>query len=213
LDSFLAISDKLCIFAPMDAKNTYLSDQEIVEGLIARDERITREFFYVRCSSIFRYIIKKLYLAYPNKQQLTEDLIRDLYKYLMEDNAKALRRFSFRCPLTAWMKTVAYRHFISERDKELKEKEKIADSVSIENLDCSNEDFKEIDAKKIVDQILDAMPDDLAFILRRKFLDECSYDQIAAELGKKNKNYLYNQKLEALKVAYETALKLDIHYE
>ena len=44
LNSFLAISDKICIFAPMDAKKDYLSDQEIVEGLIARDNDITREF-------------------------------------------------------------------------------------------------------------------------------------------------------------------------
>lgn len=213
-DSFLAISDKLCIFAPMDAKNTYLSDLEIVEGLIARDERITREFFYVRCSSVFGYVIKKLYLAHPNKSQLTEDLIRDLYAYLMEDDAKALRRFSFKCPLTAWLLRVAYRFFIGKRDKELKENERTADFVSVDELkNSSNEDFQEIDALKVVDQILEAMPDEeLAYILRRRYLDDCSYDMIAAELGKK-KSYLYVLKQRALEMAKDIYDKLGTDYE
>ena len=59
-DSFLVISDKICIFAPMDAKNTYLSDQEIVEGLIADNDYVINKFF----NEQFSIIVDKINLIF-----------------------------------------------------------------------------------------------------------------------------------------------------
>ena len=114
-DSFLAISDNFRIFAPMDAKKDYLSDQEIVEGLIARDNDITREFFWKKCSGIFNHIIYSLYDLHPQKELLKDDLIQRLYSYIMDNDAYVLRGFKFRSSLLTWLRQVAYRFFQREQ--------------------------------------------------------------------------------------------------
>ena len=210
----LSVSEIFRIFAPMEAKNEYLSDREIVEGLIARNNRITHYFFWVECKKVFSYVINKLYLSHPNKEQLREDMIRDLYAELMDHDAKVLRRFNYGCKLTTWLTVVAYRHFIKIRDKELNDFSHKADLVGIEILkDSSNEDFEIRDAKKIIDRVLEAMPNqEYAYILRKRELEKCSYNQLALELNK-SPNYLNNLKCKAWVMFVDTYFKIEDDYE
>ena len=84
----MVFPDKFCIFASMEAKNEYenLSDQEIVNGLLNRNNRITKIFFWEMCGKLFGYIIKELYNSTSDSDQLKERLIQDLYIYLMDKN-------------------------------------------------------------------------------------------------------------------------------
>lgn len=198
----------------METNNEYLSDQEIVEGLVARNNRITELFFWGECKKVFSYVINKLYLSHPDKLQLKEEMIRDLYVYLMENDAKVLRGFDYKSKLTSWLTTVAYRHFIKIRDAELNDFSHTAETVSIEVLnDSSNEDFEILDAKKIVDQVLDAMPNhEYAYMIRRIKLENYSYNQLAIELNK-SVNYLYNLMRKAWAMFVNTYFQIEDSYE
>lgn len=198
----------------MKTENEYLSDQEIVEGLIARNNRITELFFWGECKKVFSYVINKLYLSHPDKLQLKEEMIRDLYVYLMENDAKVLRGFDYKSKLTSWLTTVAYRHFIKIRDAELNDFSHTAETVSIEVLkDSSNEDFEIPDAKKIVDQVLDTMPNqEYAYMIRKIKLENYSYNQLAIELNK-SVNYLYNLKRKAWAMFVNTYFQIEDSYE
>ena len=209
-DSFLAISDIFCIFAPMDAKKNYLSDQEIVEGLIARDNDITREFFWKKCSGIFNHIIYNLYDLHPQKNILRDDLIQRLYSYLMDDDAHVLRGFKFRCSLLTWLRQVAYRFFERELSKAKMEKE--AEAKVVANFDDDLVlDNKIEETREMVRRVLDAMPNqEMAYILRRKFLDGCEFDSLAFELGKTKAN-IYVIKQRAVEMFKDTYYKLEIN--
>ena len=66
-----------------------MTDQEIIKGLIARDNRVTEEFFFVKCKPLF-YSVMKLVFYYEVEY---DELVNDLYLYLMEDDAIKLRQF------------------------------------------------------------------------------------------------------------------------
>ena len=209
-DSFLAISDKYLIFAYMLTKNDYLSDQEIVEGLIARDNDITREFFWKKCAGIFNHIIYNLYDLHPQKNLLRDDLIQRLYSYLLDNDAHVLRGFKFRCSLLTWLRQVAYRFFERELSKAKMEKE--AEAKVVANFD---DDLilhnKTEEIREMVRRVLDAMPNqEMAYILRRKFLDGCEFDSLAFELGKTKAN-IYVIKQRAVEMFKDTYYKLEIN--
>lgn len=198
----------------MKAKNEYLSDQEIVKGLIARNDKITHYFFWVECEKVFSYVIRKLYLSHPNKELLRESMIRDLYIELMANNAKVLRGFKYGSKLTTWLTVVAYRFFIKKRDAELNELSHKPETVGIEILkDSSNEEYEFLDAKKIVDRVLEAMPNqEYAYIIRKRKLEKCSYNQLALELNK-SPNYINNLKCKAWAMFVDTYFKIEDDYE
>lgn len=89
-----------------------MSDKEIIEGLINKDPSITKEFFFERCKPLFINIIKEVF---DNKVEYDE-LVNNLYIYLMADNAAKLKSFQFRCSVYLWLKILAIRFFIKLRD-------------------------------------------------------------------------------------------------
>lgn len=212
----MVFPDKFCIFAPMEAKNKYdnLSDQEIVNGLLNRNNRITKIFFWEMCGKLFGYIIKELYNSTSDSDQLKERLIQDLYIYLMDKDARLLRKFDYRAKLTTWLARVAYRFFLNQKKKERKIPTNKAEFVDLTELKyATNDDFKVNNATKIIDQILEAMPNqDLAYIFRKRELEKCSYEELAQELNF-SINYLYNRYHEARVMFIDTFNKIEIDYE
>ncbi len=205
---FMVISDIFRIFAPMGTKNDYLSDQEIVEGLIARDNYITREFFWKKCSGIFNHIIYSLYDLHPQKELLKDDLIQRLYSYLMDNDAYVLRGFEFRSSLLTWLRQVAYRFFERQLSKEHKEKEAEDKIASHFDDDLCIDDSTE-ETRKMVRRVLEAMPNkEMAYILSRKYLDDFSFESLAFELGKTTA-YIYVLKQRAVEMFKDTYYKLE----
>ena len=58
-----------------------MTDQEIIQGLIARDERITQDFFFRRCQPLIFALISKFY----PKGADYDELVSELYLHLMDD--------------------------------------------------------------------------------------------------------------------------------
>ena len=167
-DGFLAISDIFRIFAAMETKNENLSDKEIVDGLIAKDEDITRVFFWEKCSGVFNHIIYSLYDLHPQKQLLKDDLIQRLYSYLMDNDAHVLRGFKFKSSLFTWLRQVAYRFFLLVLSKSHREKD-AEDKIASGFDDNLYKDHETEEIRKMVHRVLKAMPDqEMAYILKRK---------------------------------------------
>ena len=100
-----------------------MTDLQIIERLIARDEVVTQQFFYKDCRPLFRSVI---YNVFQNKVEYDE-LINELYLYLMENDAYRLKQFEGRSSLFQWIKVVAIRYFIEKRDQVI-EKESVPPS-------------------------------------------------------------------------------------
>ena len=69
-----------------------LTDKEIVEGLLARDNKITRQFFFEDCRPLMLSIMR-LVFNYPVEY---DELINELYQYIMADDGAKLRQFKYR---------------------------------------------------------------------------------------------------------------------
>lgn len=90
-----------------------MTDFEIVEGLIERDDTITRNFFFVNCRPLFYAIIRKVFSYRVDY----DEMVNELYLYLMENDAYRLRQFNGRSSIYQWLKTVAIRYFIQKRKR------------------------------------------------------------------------------------------------
>lgn len=89
-----------------------MSDQEIIQGLLGRDNVITEEFLYVKCKPLLTAIMRNIF-SYPVEYN---EMVSELYDYLMENDGQKLRQFQYRSSIYQWVKVVAIRFFINRRD-------------------------------------------------------------------------------------------------
>jgi hypothetical protein len=89
-----------------------MTDREIIKCLIARDSRVTEDFFFTQCCPLFCGIIG-LVFSYEVDY---DELVNELYVYLMENDAQKLRDFEYRSSVYTWLKILAIRFFIKKRD-------------------------------------------------------------------------------------------------
>ena len=90
-----------------------LTDQEIIDRLIARDNAVTEWFFYTKCQPLFSKIIFRVFdggIEYA-------ELVGMVYDDLMRNDAKKLRQFQFRSTLTQYIKVVANNLAIQKKDE------------------------------------------------------------------------------------------------
>lgn len=89
-----------------------MSDCEIVGKLIARDNKVTDEFFFKgKNKAMFYGLIKALY-SDDSRNVDYDEFINELYLYLISDDAKILRSFKFKSTLSTWIWRVAYNFFL-----------------------------------------------------------------------------------------------------
>ena len=80
-----------------------MTDQEIVDGLINRDEKITDWFFNIKYRPLFINVIKLIF----DYQVDYDECISELYYHLMKNDAAVLRNFEGRSTIGTWIKIVA----------------------------------------------------------------------------------------------------------
>ena len=177
-----------------------MTDQEIIQGLIARDERITRDFFFRRCQPLFFALISKYF---PSGADYDE-LVNELYLHLMSDNARRLKQYEGRSSIYQWLKMVSRNYFLDKKNRErvienegderlLNEAGKIADD-SPDRPDRKQEE-EEMRVAAILDQIEN---ENYRLVLQKHILEEMSFDDLERITGIKKAN-LYNIKKRALK--------------
>ena len=66
-----------------------MTDQEIIQGLIDRDPKVTRQIFYQDCRPMFYSIIGKVFSTRVDY----DELINELYLHLVDKDAARLKSF------------------------------------------------------------------------------------------------------------------------
>lgn len=178
-----------------------MSDQEIIQGLIDCDNRVTEEFFFVRCRPLFLSIIRKVF----DHEVEYDEFVNELYLYLMEDDARKLRDFEYRSTVYQWLKVVAIRFFIKKRremiEKDIQEplydEENGRERVGVEVTSTARMDLQ---------RLFDLMPNKrYVYIIQKLVLEDMEPERLAEELNITVDN-LYNIKRRAMTQLTRVAL-------
>lgn len=185
-----------------------MTDKQIVDALIDRDERVTQLFFFGKCRPLFLSIIRNVF----SYEVDYDEFVNEFYLYLMENDAYRLRQFQGLSTIYQWMKVVAIRYYIAKRkgmiDNESKEAllDKVAMSVVVED---KRQQAVNIDLERLFSLMSNKR---FVYVIRRLVLQEAEPKVVAQELGT-NVDNLYNIKKRALKALTEIALNEIEGYE
>lgn len=185
-----------------------MSDQQIIDALIARDEQVTQQFFFRNCRPLFLSIMRYVF-SYKVDY---DEFVNEFYLYLMENDAYRLRQFQGRSTIYQWMKVIAIRYFIAKRNSMIDDESKSAllDSV-VQNETIDRE--KMMTAKMDIEHLFSLMPNRrYVYVIRRLVLQEAEPKDVAQEL-RTNVDNLYNIKKRAIAALTEIARKEVEKYE
>lgn len=183
-------------------------ERRIINGLLARDNKITKVFFFTKCRPMFHNMIHNVF---RDKADYGE-LVNDLYLYLMENEGRRLRSFGHgevedndqntAYALIKWLRTTAWRYFAdkAEREQSIEERRKFVkdedgEDVDVEIEDKNNKDPEiDIDANIYFNMI--RLERDRE-VLKKYFVEGLEPDVISEKLGISKEN-LYNIKKRAI---------------
>ena len=168
-----------------------MTDQEIIQGLIARDNRVTEEFFFVKCRPLF---FRVMMLVFKHEVEFDE-MVNELYVYLMEEDAIKLRQFQYRCSVYLWLKIMAIRFFIKKRNRMIDDKSL---ETPYDGHYLTTDSDSDMSAGGDIERLLLAMPTKrYVHVIRRLILEDWEPDQLAQEMNITTAN-LYNIKRRAI---------------
>lgn len=179
-----------------------MTDQQIVEALIARDERVTQQFLFGNCRPLFLSIIRYVF----SYEVDYDEFVSEFYVYLMENDAYRLKQFQGRSSIYQWLKVIATRYFIAKRNRMIDNasKDALLDSAARSEME---DDHKSLMAKIDLEHLLSRLPNRrYAYVIRRLVLQEAEPKVVADEL-QTNVDNLYNIKKRAIAALTEIALK------
>lgn len=185
-----------------------MTDREIVSFLIAREPKVTAQFFFKDCRPLLLSVIRRVFGT-----QIVDydEVISEIYVLLMENDAKKLRSFKFESTLYQWLKTIAIRHCL-----QLKNKAKVIDNESQEPLVNSGREFSSTESSQAridMETLLRQMKNQrYALVIRLLMIDDRTPEEVARQLCVTVDN-LYNIKRRAIQALAEVALKDKKHYE
>lgn len=186
-----------------------MTDRQITEALIARDERVTQQFFFKDCRPLFMSIIHRVF----SYEVDYDEVVNELYLYLMENDAYRLRQFQGRSSIYQWLKVLAIRYFIAKRDEMIEPttKEPLLDSAEVREKMVDNE--KTLTERMDVESLLELMPNKrYVYVLKRLVLEDAEPNTVASELNT-NVDNLYNIKKRAIAMITQVALNEFGKYE
>ena len=176
-----------------------MTDQDIIQGLIARDNRVTKEFFFDKCRPLFCSIIKKVF----DYEVDYDEFVNELYIYLMEDDAVKLRNFGYRSSVYMWLKILAIRYFIKKRSRMI---DGSSQNTPYDGSQQTVDTEKDMTAEGDLERLFDNMPNKrYVFVICRLLLEDWEPEQLANEMNITTAN-LYNIKRRAMAQLTRAAL-------
>lgn len=177
-----------------------MTEQEIIQGLIARNDDITEDFFFHRCQPLIYAIISELY---PSGADYDE-LVNELYLHLMANDARRLRMYKGRSSIYYWLKTVARNFFMDKKNHERVIENESGDRL-LEKAKNVITDNSEGEAEMDVVTLLDHLDNEkYRMVIKKHVIEGMSFDDLEKETGIKKAN-LYNIKMRALKALEKIA--------
>lgn len=181
-----------------------MTDKEIINGLIVKDNQITADFFFVKCRPLFYSIIRHIF----SYEVDYDEFVNELYQYLMENDAAKLRGFQYRCSLMQWLKVLAIHYFVKKRNMMIKDSTQ--ESLYITNIKENTESVSS--ARSDLERVSNFMQNKrYVYVIKKLVLEDVKPEQLAQELGVTTAN-LYNIKRRAMLALTEAALKDIKHY-
>ena len=177
-----------------------MTNQEIIKGLIARDNKITQYVFFERSKSVIYSVLQEIF----DYKADYDELVNELYVHLMEDNARRLRTYGGQSSIYTWLAKVARNYFLEKKHREavienehddrlLTEAGKIIDDNPV------HPDKKQEEEDMRVRAILDQIDNErYRFVIEQRILEGKDYDELERITGIKKAN-LYNIYKRALK--------------
>lgn len=185
-----------------------MTDKQIIEALIARDEQVTQQFLFESCRPLFMSIMRHVF----SYEVDYDEFVNEFYIHLMENDAYRLKQFQGRSTIYQWMKTIAIRYFIAKRDNLIDMEPKDSLSESKKEDETINEENTTI-AKIDIEHLFTLMPNKrYAYVIKRLILHEAMPKDVAREIGT-NVNNLYNIKKRAIAELTKIVLKESEKYE
>lgn len=176
-----------------------MTDKDIIQGLIARDEKVTKEFFFVQCRPLFCSIMQKVF----DYEVDYDELVNELYVYLMEDDAVKLRSFQNRSSVFQWLKVLSIRFFVKKRNRLIDDSSKES-PYEVENKMVSREN--DVTAKSDLERLFDLMSNKrYVYVIRRLVLEKMEPESLAVDMNITTAN-LYNIKRRAMAQLARVAL-------
>lgn len=184
----------------MDNENDRkMTDKEIIQGLIARDNRVTEEFFFVKCRPLFCSIIQKVF----DFEVEYDEFVNELYVYLMANDASKLRNFEYRSTVYQWLKVLAIRFFINKRGRMIDD---TSQETPYDGRSQTVDTEKDMTAEGDMERLFDNMPNKrYVHVIRCLFLEDWEPEQLAHEMNITTAN-LYNIKRRAMAQLTRVAL-------
>ena len=183
-----------------------MTDQEIIQGLIERDNQITKVFFFEKCRPLFCSIINFVF----DYEVDYDEFVNELYVYLMENDAQKLRNFQYRSSVYMWLKIVAIRYFIKKRGRLI---DVNSENPPYEEQEWISEDDGENTAEGDLERLFDKMKTKrYVYAIRKLLLEDWEPERLAKEMMITTAN-LYNIKLRAMAQLTRVALNDIKEYE
>ena len=168
-----------------------MTDKEIIEGLIARDNRVTEEFFFDKCRPLFCSIMKKVF----DYEVEYDEMVNELYVYLMENDAIKLRNFEYRSSVYQWLKVLAIRFFIHKRGRMI---EDTSQETPYDGRQQAADSETYMTAEGDMERLFDNMPSKrYVYVIRRLILEDWEYEDLAKDMNITTAN-LYNIRRRAM---------------
>ncbi len=175
-----------------------MTDREIIDGLINRDNTVTEQFFFVKCRPLLKSIIRFIF----SYEVDYDEFVNELYRYLMENDCQRLRSFQYRSTVYQWIKVTAIRYFIRRRNAMIenlsKETLKNRDNALYVSYDDSSADLE---------RLLAEIPNKrYTYVIEKLVVEEIPAEELAKSMGITTSN-LYNIKKRAIAVLTRIAIK------
>jgi len=188
-----------------------MTDFEIIQALIARDNKVTQDFFFTQCRPLFNSIISRVF----DYEVDYDECINELYLYLLYNNGERLKQFQGRSSLFLWLKVTATHFWVKQRRRMIENttheplygwEEENNDSLAV--APSGSNAIASLD----VENLLETMPNKrYVHVLRQLLLKELSPEELAKEMHITVDN-LYNIKRRALQQLMQVALSDIRHY-
>ena len=183
-----------------------LDDQIVVNAILARNQRVTQQYLYIKCYPLFKSIFDNYY----TDCQTCMEFINEIYIHLLTPNKSTgickLQSFKFGSSFATWLKTVAvyycYEHYRRKQNVTFVESKSKADDNRSDRFDTlAASMYEECDVlnRNDIETILDMMPNKrYSLIIRLRYLENMTNEETAFTLNMSLSNF-YNKHLRAKK--------------
>lgn len=205
----------------METLRIYTDDLQIAKSIINRDERITRQFFYIHCYPLFKSIYDNYYTDCAN----VKEFIDEIYILTVAPSKKTgrcqMENYKGESTFTTWLKTVCLFYCYKKYKRKMRMPILNSFYTSDAEYDDVNDRFIERGGsiemnfdglnREDTEKILGLMPNErYRSLIRMRYLELLTNEETAKELGLTMANY-YNIHKRA-KAQFESICRKEDYY-